>query len=91
MSWPPAFPIFPQVMAVDLLAQCYHFLMYFCQAGCLSARLRQNPLRALREALTVVRHGLSFLSSREVQQPQLCEKVSPDSEWINGFGDQFYK
>ncbi|VDN03103.1 unnamed protein product [Thelazia callipaeda] len=59
--------------------------------GCLSTRLRQTSLSALREALLVVRHSFAFLSDREVQPPQLCENIVANSKWINGFGIRFYK
>lgn len=53
--------------------------------------LRLTPLRALRDALVVIKEGITSLSQYEIDPPQFCETVAPNSDWITKVGDHFYK
>ncbi|CAD5212359.1 unnamed protein product [Bursaphelenchus okinawaensis] len=66
------------------------FKAYNVPVGVLSVRLRQTTLSSLRDALAVLKEGLTvFDGVEDVQPPPQCQ-IRKNNDWINFMGQQFY-
>uniref|UniRef100_A0A7E4ZUX8 LITAF domain-containing protein n=1 Tax=Panagrellus redivivus TaxID=6233 RepID=A0A7E4ZUX8_PANRE len=61
--------------------------------GFLSIRLKQSAISALRDALTVIKRGVSVLEEYhgKVLPPSQCANIGHSNEWTNAVGTKFYK
>ncbi|VDK66134.1 unnamed protein product, partial [Anisakis simplex] len=83
-------PIFSMSGKVCILSEQASLASHL-PTGCLSVRLRQNALSALRDAMMIIRNGIGMLTDYDIDPPKQCSGNMVNSEWTNTLGNKLYR